>query len=134
MTMCRNSRCWVPPKLSSSSAKESVAAKTEIVKRFYAPDDSEEPRRALEHLFAKLPFLKSQTCVEMRQEFEALTVEFSQAAQPDYAITTKLGHGIQALDLLIQEESSSEDLLQFMADNIVARDKHRVYFERVEMG
>jgi len=133
MVICRTSRCPVPSSLSTS-ALDDVSIKTEIVKRFNELDRTEEPRCVLEGLFNRLPMLESDTMVELREEFLRYQHVYSQSTPPDFEMSEELRLGVTILEARIQEEASVAELLDFMTENLISRNKHKSYLESVDVG
>lgn len=133
MTICRSSHCPVPPFLSAT-ATEGGDGEGQIINRYTSPADETDPRRTLEELFRDLDNLKCKTFPEMKIEFEGLIETYSKSSTPNYEMTNRLAKGLEKLQELQTVEAHPEDVLQFMADSMTARDKHRLYLEEVAAG
>jgi len=133
MTICRTSKCPVPPKLSASAVRGGDDEGPMVVDT-YQPESADNPRRTLEELFRDLEPLESTDFNEMKTEFEELMKKYSSKTPPNYDMTHRLAAGLRKIDELRNIEAHTSDVLQFMADSLGARDRHRLYLSQVEVG
>lgn len=125
--ICRTSHCPVPPRLCATAARTPG-----LINTFQR--QKEEPRRFLELLFRDLPTLEAKTFREMQEEFERLKVQFKNANPQDYKMVHRLQEGIKCIAELINVEATAADVLGFMQNSLIMRDRHRQYLEQVEKG
>eukprot|EP00392_Amoebophrya_sp_AT5.2_P000147 g147.t1 len=133
MVFCKTSKAPVPRRLSAETAAGGED-KIEVVKPYSLPEDPSDPRAVLQDLWNALPPLQSENFRDMKAEFEALKKHYANITPPDYDLTKKLDSGLKKIDELIAADTKTDDVLAYIIEQLLMRDRHRIYLENVDSG
>jgi len=100
----------------------------------YDAGGGDDPRKALEILFGELDPLKAQSFGEMKNEFQDQRLAFRQTATPQYELMQRLQDGLRIVEELENGQAYPGDVLSFMSNCLIARDKHFKYLKMIELG
>ncbi|CAD7969556.1 unnamed protein product, partial [Amoebophrya sp. A120] len=134
MVFCKTSKAPVPRRLSAETSSGGEEDSIEVVKAYSMPEDPNDPRAVLQDLWNALPALESTNFKDMKLEFEMLKKQYANMTPPDYVLTKKIDTGIGKLDELILADTQTVDVFAYIVEQLLMRDRHRIYLENVDSG
>jgi len=137
VVICNSSRCPVPPRLSAAFAGGAGAGESEsrLVATFAGDSNSKFSGGAfLQELLCEIPALVSTTFDDIKDEMEKFHKDAMNKQPPNFALAKNLKQGIETITNLQACEATPLDVLEWMADAVTQRDRHKRYLEQVHTG
>jgi len=130
--VCPTSKVVMPRRLCATGGLGSARGSFNV---FQADDNSDDPRRVLENLFKVLDPLNATNFEEMRKEVEELKERYkTEASQVNYEMMQQLEKGTATIGELLNVQAHPEDVIEFMSQNLIDRDRHSKYLHQIEIG
>jgi hypothetical protein len=90
--------------------------------------------KTMEDLFREISDVACNTWVELKRSLEDQLKHATSKNPPNFVLAHKLKQGISKVDELRAVDYVPADLMNELADKLLARNRHRIYLEQVQKG
>jgi len=133
VTICNISHCPMPFEWSAGGTAESGEDK--LVSQYNGDSGKYGGIKELEDLFRDVQMLESTDFTGLKIELKEILEECTSNNQGNYMLAHKIEVGQDMLEELQKTEEATPDILmEYMANSILARERHRRYLDQVKEG
>jgi len=125
LTVCRTSSVPMPSRFCVGS---------DSLLKSYQVDSSDSMSKTMEDLFREISDVACNTWVELKRSLEDQLKHATSKNPPNFVLAHKLKQGISKVDELRAVDYVPADLMNELADKLLARNRHRIYLEQVQKG